>query len=128
MFNPDQYVKNMKCHHRNKGFKVNIHKDVVIDEINHVLENGCPYCGKQVVATSQDNPNNPDSISTDIKNPFKRKLEIWNFQIICRECNNRKGHLTHNQFRRLMEMTGDNPPVNWHDGLRLLLENEVNSK
>jgi 5-methylcytosine-specific restriction endonuclease McrA len=127
MFNPNQYVKNTKTHHRNNGFKIDIHRNVIISEINNVLENGCPYCGKQVHPTS-GNPNDLDSLALDIKNPFQRKLTPWNFQIICRECNSKKGHLTHNQFKRLLELTGNNPPANWNDGLSLLLESEVNSK
>ncbi len=127
-FDIDQYVKNVKTNHRMKGFKINIHKDVIIEEINNVLENGCPYCGKQVQPTTNI-PDSPDSISLDIKNPFKRKLEPWNVQIICRECNNRKGHLTDSQYRRLLEMTGNNPPVNWFEGLTILNSmNEVCSK
>ena len=58
---------------------------------------GCPYCGKEVKPPNGAD-HDPDAFSLDIKNPGIRELTPDNAQIICQECNIKKGNISHKRY------------------------------
>ena len=95
-FNASKYSQRVRYHHKKRGFKIDVTSSDILEILELAYYNGCPYCGKMMREPNGDY--HPDALSLDIKDPEVRVLSLDNFQIICQECNRKKGRLSHRQY------------------------------
>lgn len=96
--NKDRIWANTTIHkHRKAGIDIRLEIKELQDFFNITMKKGCKICSAKM--EPGDGVVGPRSPSLDIKNPFKKIVDnIDDVQIICHECNKRKGNRTMKQW------------------------------
>lgn len=93
------YTSHTRKRHINRGFKPEINHHELKKYIKDHIYGGCAYCQcKFTVKIPPDNKFIPTQVTLDIINPDLKVLRKDNIQLLCRECNQTKGHHSHEDF------------------------------
>lgn len=101
-FDPSRYIQSTKTSHRKRGFKIQVKARDLMTMLEDVYVFGCPYCGKPC-EPPKGTVYQPNAFSLDVKDPEVKEITKKNVQIICQECNKKKGHMSHTMYLQQFE-------------------------
>lgn len=92
------YTHSTIIRHRQRGFQTKIAPEKLKEYIEKHIMDGCNYCQSEFTIRRND-PRFPRTLLTlDIIDPSIPELNIDNIQLLCLECNQTKGHNSHDDF------------------------------
>ena len=90
------WVRSTLSDHRKRGFQIVITNDELYHFYQMAIINPCPYCGRMM--RHGDGSSIDLSPTLDVIDPNRKRISVFDIQIICRQCNVTKSNRTHREF------------------------------